>query len=72
MDTDIDTLVSSVCGLESPEEILEALKSLINPPNTQDSQKPQITAALNFMYENYDKDLRLEDVAQQICSPWGI
>lgn len=71
MDTDIDTLVSSVCGLESPEEILEALKSLINPPNTQDSQKPQITAALNFMYENYDKDLRLEDVAQQICLSVG-
>lgn len=71
LDTDIDTLVSSVCGLESPEEILEALKSLINPPNTQDSQKPQITAALNFMYENYDKDLRLEDVAQQICLSVG-
>lgn len=65
-DTEINTLVSSVCGLETPEEIIEALKSLINPANTQDSRKPQITAALNFIHDNYDKDLRLEDVAQQI------
>lgn len=65
-DTDIEILVSSVCGLESPEEIHEALKSLITPADTQDSQKPQITAALNFIKDNYDKDLRLEDVAQKV------
>lgn len=65
-ETDIDTLFSSVCELETPKETIEALKSLITSPNSPDSQKPQITAALNYINENYDKDLRLEDVSRQI------
>lgn len=65
-DTDVNLLASSVCDLEYPEEIVESIKSLINAPVSLDSQKPQITAALDYIDENYEKDLRLEDISRQI------
>ena len=65
-DTDINELISQVCELETPEEMTEALKSLILSPGSPDSQNPQIAAALNYINENYEKDLRLEDVSRQV------
>ena len=65
-DTDIDELISQICDLETPEEIIEALKSLIISPGSSESQNPQISAALNYINENYQKDLRLEEVSRQV------
>lgn len=63
---DIEVLVTSVCSLETPEEILAFLIGMLKPQSSSELQKPQITEALKYINENYYKDLKLEDVANQI------
>ncbi len=65
-DTDLEFLMSSIYEMECPQDILELVKSFLNSVPLTDSQKPQITAALNYISENYDKDLRLSDVSRRI------
>lgn len=65
-DTDIELLMSSVYDLETPEEILAVIKSFLNASGSPESQKPHIAAALNYINENYYKNLRLSDVSRQI------
>lgn len=66
VEIDVNLFVSSICDLETPEEMVQALTNLLNSPSSLYALKPQIASALNYINENYSKDLRLEDVAQNI------
>lgn len=70
-ETDIGQLTSYVLELETPAEIMEALTSLVKPKSSSRVQMPQVMEALSYIDQHYDQDLRLEDVAREICLSVG-
>ena len=65
-DSGMEQMTDYVLGLETPFDILEALKSLVRPKNAPKIQMPQVTEALSYIDRNYHNDIRLEDVAKEI------
>lgn len=70
---DINVEESSVflSELETPYEIIEYIKTLAKPSTVLKSQMPQIADTLAYINENYNKDLRLEDVAKEVALSVG-
>lgn len=51
---------------ETPQEILELISSLFLPAPSEKDSASQIQAAIDYMKENFQEDLHLEDVAKVV------
>lgn len=65
-DIDTDSAISYLYELETPDEIMQYLESLIIPNLPFKAQMPRIVDALSYINLHYDEDIMLHDVAQAI------
>lgn len=68
---DMEKIVQTIWDLETPDEIIDIVKSLVFPPAKTDAKNPQIIEALEYIDKNYSKDLKLEDVAKNVALSSG-
>ncbi|OBZ14983.1 hypothetical protein A8L34_13970 [Bacillus sp. FJAT-27264] len=57
-------LVEIIAETETPDEMIEMMLSLAKPANDSDYKNTHFFAALDYINCNYDKDLKLADVAK--------
>jgi len=57
-------LVDLIAEIETPDEILELMLSLVKPVNDIEFKNAHFAAALDYISRHYDKDLKLADVAK--------
>lgn len=60
-----------VAETETPEEVIELLLSLAKPNIETDYKNVQFAAALDYISQNYNKDLKLTDVAKAVYISTG-
>jgi YesN/AraC family two-component response regulator len=62
--SDADKTIEIIAEIETPDEILDLLLSLAKPAAEMDFKNVHFPAALDYINRNYDKELKLADVAK--------
>ena len=70
-ETDFEQITKLILDLETPDDIINALKSLLKSNSSSKSQMPQIVSALEYISQNYNKDLTLKDVGREVSLSVG-
>ncbi|MNJ31848.1 putative response regulatory protein [compost metagenome] len=63
--------VEIIAETETPDEIIELMLSLAKPAMEMEFKNVQFSAALDYINQNYDKDLKLTDVAKAVFISTG-
>lgn len=66
-ETNMEYLINYFSELETPLEMIDFLKSMARPMIPARTIMPQILEALDYIRENLQNDLHLEDVSKEVC-----